>query len=137
MTTDKDLAAAAEIERLALERSRALVRKDLAAMEQILAAQFTYTNASGEVLDRADYLARYIRAPEVSWEKQALDQITVRIEEPVAILTCRVHDLAWFQGTRLDAFFQSTYVFARGDTAWRCIAGHTGPAASSSSAEEI
>jgi hypothetical protein len=119
----------ADILRLAQERSDALVRKDLSTLERILALHFVYTNASGEVLDRATYLDRYVRSSDVRWEEQRLEDVTVRVSGSAAILTCRVRDLAWFGETRLDARFQSTFTFAYLDSGWQCIAGHTGASA--------
>lgn len=117
------------IMQLARERSDALVRKDQTALERILSPIFTYTNAAGEVLDREAYLARYVRSSEVRWDEQRLDLMTVKVAGPVAILTCRVHDVAWFGPMRLDAEFQSTFTFAYLESRWQCVAGHTGPSA--------
>jgi ketosteroid isomerase-like protein len=117
------------VRRLAAERSRALVRKDLAALDRILAPGFVYTNASGEVLDREAYLARYVRDPAVKWLSQELEDVRVRVFGGTAVLTCRVRDRAELGGHSLDASFRSTYVYVQGETGWRCAAGHTGPAA--------
>lgn len=53
------------VRRVVAERAAALVRQDVAALERILAPAFVYTNASGEVLDKDGYLARYLHDPDV------------------------------------------------------------------------
>lgn len=121
-------ALAGDLARLAAERSEALVRRDVAAMERLLAPDFTYTNAAGEGMDRATYLDRYLRDPGVRWERQALEGIEVRPVDGAAVLTCRVHDVADFGGTRLDARFRSTFRLARDASGWRFVAGRTEPA---------
>lgn len=122
-------ATADAVRRVAAERSAALVRKDVAALDRILAPEFVYTNASGEVLDKEEYLARYVRDPNVRWLSQELEDVEVRVAGNSAVVTCRVRDRAMFGGQSLDAVFRSTYVYVREEAGWRCMAGHTGPAA--------
>jgi hypothetical protein len=123
--------AAEAVMQLARERSRALVEKDARALDRILAPEFIYTNASGQVLDKATYLARYVEPPEVQWLLQELDHVQVRVFGDAAVLTCRVHDVARFGEHRLDAHFQSTYLYVNTAAGWQCVAGQTGPAAES------
>jgi ketosteroid isomerase-like protein len=120
--------AADAVRRVAAERSEALVRRDLAALDRILAPEFVYTNASGEVLDKERYLARYVRDPAVKWLSQEITDVRVRVFGASAVVTCAVRDRAEFQGRPLDASFRSTYAYVRDGRGWRCVAGHTGPA---------
>ena len=115
--------------RLARERSHALVQKDAHTLDRILAPEFVYTNASGQVLDKAIYLALYVESPDVQWLSQELDAVHVHVCDSAAVLTCRVHDRARFGEQMLDARFQSTYLYVKTSAGWQCVAGHTGPAA--------
>lgn len=115
----------AELVRLARARSEALVRRDARALDRILADEFVYTNASGLVLDKADYLARYVESPDVQWMSQDLEGVEVRLLGDTAVVTLRVHDRARFGEQMLDARFRSTFVFARTPGGWRCLAGHS------------
>ncbi len=115
----------AELVRLARARSEALVRRDARALDRILADEFVYTNASGQVLDKADYLARYVDSPDVQWVAQDLEGVEVRLLGETAVVTFRVHDRARFGDQMLDAHFRSTLVFARTPGGWRCLAGHS------------
>lgn len=119
---------ATEIRRLAGERSKALVGKDIAALERILAPEFIYTNASGALMDKETYLSRYVRNPKVKWHSQEIDDITVRVFGDSVVVTCRVKDHAEFDGHLLNAAFRSTYVYVRTTVGWQCVTGHTGPA---------
>jgi hypothetical protein len=117
--------ARAEVLRLARARSAALVAGDAKTLETILAEEFVYTNASGEVLDRPHYLARYVQSPDVKWRGQELDDVDVRLFGRTAVLTARAHDRAVFGGHELDAHFRSTFVFIETPSGWRCVAGHS------------
>ena len=121
--------AAETVVQLARERSLALVEKDARALDRILAPEFIYTNASGQVLDKATYLARYVESPEVQWLSQELDDVQVQVFGDAAIVRCRVHDRARYGEHLLDARFQSTYFYVKRSAGWQCVAGHTGPAA--------
>ena len=114
-----------EIARFAREFSDALVRHDQAAVEKMVSPEFTYTTASGQVLDRNGYLGRFVCAPGVRWERQGLDRITVKPLGSYFVLTCRVHSAAWVDGKRLAALLSSTYLYTRADSGWQCVAGHT------------
>jgi hypothetical protein len=115
-----------EIVRFAQACSDALVRRERATLEGMLSAQFTYTTASGETLDREGYLQRFVGAANVHWIKQRLDDFAVKPIGSLYALTCRVHNVAWVDGTRLDACFSSTFLYARTDSGWQCMAGRTG-----------
>jgi hypothetical protein len=95
------------------------------ALDHILADGFVYTNATGEVLDRASYLARYVESPDVRWLAQDLEDVEVRMHGGTAVLTFLVHDRAMFGGQLLDAHFRSTFVYARTRDGWKCLAGHS------------
>ncbi len=114
-----------EIVRFAHEFSDALERHDQPAVERLLSGEFTYTTASGQVLDRAGFVERFVCAPGVRWERHRLDRITVKPLGSYFVLTCRVHGAAWVDGTRLAARLSSTYLYARTDAGWRCVAGHS------------
>jgi ketosteroid isomerase-like protein len=111
--------------RLAQVRSDALVARDEGALTSILAEGFIYTNASGEVLDRAQYLERYVRSPSVRWHAQELEDVAVHRFGETALLTARVHDRATFGTQELDAWFRSTFVYVKTANGWQCVAGHS------------
>jgi len=114
-----------EIARFAHEFSDALVRQDEAAVRRKLSAEFTYTTASGQVLDRDGFLERFVRAPGLRWERQRMERVTVNPIGNYLVLTCRMHNAAWVDGKRLAARLSATYLYARTGSGWQCVAGHS------------
>src|SRR5438093_47408 len=98
---------------LARARSNALLQKDMNTLDRIPSPEFVYTNASGQVLDKATYLALYVQAPQAQWLSQELDDVQVQVFGDAAVLTCRVHDRARFGEQILDSHFQSTYFYVK------------------------
>jgi hypothetical protein len=116
---------AEEIVRLAEARSAALVGKDLAAMDRLLADTFRYTNASGIVLTKGEYFEHYVESSHVRWAEQAMDEVAVTVYGQAAVLTCRVRDVGQYGEQPFDVFYRSTFLWVRDNGAWRCAAGHT------------
>lgn len=117
-----------EIIRLVHARSEALVNADVEAMGNILHPEFVYVNAGGYVNHQEDYLAQFVDSEGgPSWERQDVDEITIRIYGDIAIVNCRVHDVATWQEHRMDAHFRSTFVYLKTPDGWRCVSGHTSP----------
>ena len=53
-------------------RTAALVDGDVERMAEVLAEDFTYTNASGDTCDRDGYLAAYVGSPDFVWGRRSL-----------------------------------------------------------------
>jgi len=114
-----------EILRLALQRSAALVHKDISTLQRLLADEFRYINASGMVLTKSDYLHQYLESPDIRWLSQELDESVVQIYGETAVLTCRVHDQGQFGTDQFDAYYRSLFVWVRQYGIWRCAIGQT------------
>src|SRR5258708_1275087 len=85
---------------LARQRASALVRRDVTALDAMLAKDFVYTNSSGRVLKKEDYIQVVISA---TWVSQQLSDVSVRVFGTTAVLTGKVHDVADFDGFELNA----------------------------------
>ncbi len=94
-------------------------------MDHLLTDRFVYTNASGLLVHKPDYLRFYVRNPELCWEGQDLDDVGVEVYGECAVLTARVHDVGTSGGERFDRFYRSTFVYVREGSPWRCAAGQT------------
>ena len=114
-----------ELRELLAARTAALVAGDMDALQGMLADDFVYTNASGVVFDKTAYLALYVTSGDMHWQSQDLDDIHVRVYGSAAVITCRIHDRASFQGVAFDARFRSTQVFINRAGQWRYVAGQT------------
>lgn len=115
-----------EISQIVQARVSALVHRDIAALEQILADDFMYTNAGGSVLTKQEYLDTYVKPPEIIWHSQEMSDLHIQVYTDAAVLTARIHDRATFNGNPFDKFFRTTQVYVRVNGEWKYAAGHTG-----------
>ena len=106
-------------------RSDALVTGDAERMTEILADDFTYTNASGDSCDRAGYVASYVGSSDLVWLAQESSEPVIRLYGDAAVVTLDVHDRATWQGEPFEGDFRSLFVYVRRDGIWRCVAGQT------------
>jgi hypothetical protein len=106
-------------------RSDALVTKDTEALLALHHPAFVYVNASGEVLDRDEYLDRYVQPDDVRWISQTVRDARVTEAGGTAVVTFLVHDVARIGDHDLDETFRGTQTWVRSDEGWRCLAGHT------------
>jgi uncharacterized protein (TIGR02246 family) len=118
--TDEDAVAA-----LVAARSEALVGGDARRMAEILADDFTYTNASGETSGRDEYVASYVGSPDLVWLAQESSEPVIRVYGDAAVVTLDVHDRATWAGEPFEGHFRSLFVYVRLDGTWRCVAGQT------------
>jgi len=106
-------------------RSTALVEGDHEFFEQILADDFSYTNASGKVFNKSDYLEFFIQSDKMQWQSQVLDDLNIRLFGDMAVITCRIFDHASYEGNAFEGYFRSTQVFAKYEDVWQYVAGQT------------
>src|SRR5574342_382001 len=108
----------------ARQRSAALIGKDVDALVALLHPNFLYVNASGQVLNRDQYLDQYVRSDDVQWMSQAIDEPRVADGGTAVVLTCLVHDVARYRDSDLDETFRSTLTWIRSEQGWQCLGGH-------------
>ena len=118
--TDEEAVAA-----LVSARTDALVGGDTKRMRELLASDFTYTNASGVSCNRDEYVASYVGSSELVWLAQESSALLVRVYGDVAVVTLDVHDRATWQGEPFEGDFRSLFVYVRRQGTWRCVAGQT------------
>jgi uncharacterized protein (TIGR02246 family) len=118
-TTEREVAS------LVTARSHALVAGDAGRMREILAGDFTYTNASGQSCGRDEYVASYVGSPDIEWISQDATEPDIRVYGDCAVVTVDVHDRATWQGEPFEGWFRSLFVYVRRDGRWRCVAGQT------------
>jgi hypothetical protein len=113
-----------QLTELARQRAAVLVRRDAEALDAMLMENFVYTNSSGRVLRKQDYIQVVIAA---TWISQQLSGVSVRVFGNTAVLTGKVHDVADFDGFELNADFRTTQVYVQTEGGWMYAAGHTSP----------
>ena len=109
----------------ARRRSAALVAKDVPALLDLMHPAFLYVSTGGEVLDREEYLDRYVRPDEVRWVSQTMSEMRVATAGATAVLTFLVHDVARSGEYELDETFRSMLTWVSTPDGWRCLGGHT------------
>ncbi len=116
-----------EKEILSLERElvEAEQRRDTAAMERILAEDWIWTNFEGEVINRAQRVAR-IRNGARTVESQETEDVRVRVYRDAAVVTARAN----VRGMRrrdqpVNFSARYTRVYVRNNGRWQMVAQHS------------
>lgn len=116
-----------EVVAAARRRARFLVQRDTAALLDILHPEFVWTTHTGEVLARSDYVEANTNGS-VRWLAQTLHDLDVTVVETTAVLRCVVADRVQ-RGPDVQVLrMPVTQTWVRDSGAWRCLAGHAGPA---------
>ena len=78
--------AADDVLRAARAYGDALIKKDRAALDKVLADDFSYTHSNGVVASKSDDLASDV-SPDMKWTSLTLTDTKVRVHGDAAILT--------------------------------------------------
>jgi len=115
----------AEILVQAHRRGVALVPPVSLAMDALPAEGFNYTNSSGRIFRKKEYIEAHVISPSVTWKSQMLRAERFSYVDDIAVVTGTVHDRARFGEQELDADFSSTQVYRSLQGRWLYLAGHT------------
>ena len=102
----------------------AVKKNDVAAMDHLLADDFTLVTGSGKVFSKADLLEE-ARSEQFHYEHQEDSNQTVRVWGNTAVISAKL----WAKGTQngkpfeYEVFFSDTY--ARTPTGWRYVFGQS------------
>jgi hypothetical protein len=91
----------------------------------MLADEFTYTNADGMVLSRADYIENYVVSPALKWLAQDVSDLRIMVFGETGVASFQVHDRAEYEKTPFEGHFRSLFVYIRRDARWQCVAAQT------------
>jgi ketosteroid isomerase-like protein len=110
---------------LKLERDweQANAKNDVAALERILAPEFTSTDSDGKVTTRAEIFAKR-RAGQVSFTAFTQDDYKVTVLGDAAIVTGRMTINATRDGKSWSGQERFTDVFVRRAGQWQAVASH-------------
>jgi ketosteroid isomerase-like protein len=99
----------------------ALVKKDIATLEQIWSDDYTFVNAHGELHTKADRLAD-LKSGHTSLESiKHEEEPTVRIHGNTAIIGSRVTITGKYSGHEVSGEFRSTHIWIKDGTRWRLV----------------
>ncbi len=118
------LEAMAELAAVSKAYDTAISRRDMAALEKILAPGAVFTTATGRVMERAAVLEMLAQL-DTHYETLESGDIRRRINGNVAVETGRVRVRGKRKGQPVDETQRYTDVWQKTDGRWRLIAEHT------------
>src|SRR5260370_33549198 len=123
-------AAAEQQVRQTIEKYRtALLQRDAAALEQIWADDYTFTNGAGEMVSKAQRLAN-IKSGATSLDSISQEEeMKVRIHGNVAVATGRVNIKGQYSGEQATRQHPSINVWVKGPAGWQLVANQLTPVA--------
>jgi len=117
--------------RAAIEQYRtALVKRDTAALDRIWADDYTFINASGTVLTKAERLANAKSGATNLGTIESDPNMKIRVYGgDVAIAISRVTIKGQYSGKATSGQFQSSIVFAKTPSGWQLVCNQITPVA--------
>jgi len=118
--------------RAAIEQYRtALMKRDTAALERIWAGDYTFINASGTVLTKAERLANAKSGATNLGTIESDPNMKIRVYGgDVAIAVSRVTIKGQYSGKATSGQFQSSIVFAKTPSGWQLVCNQITPVTS-------
>jgi ketosteroid isomerase-like protein len=120
-----------EVKQMIEQYTTALTRKDTAALERIWADDYTFINASGVVVTKAERLAN-LKSGATNLDTIEMDpDMKIRVYGgDVAIAINRVTLKGQYSGKPTSGQFQSSIVFAKTPSGWQLVCNQITPVTS-------
>ena len=120
-----------EVKQMIEQYRNALTKKDTAALERIWADDYTFINAHGVVVTKAERLAN-LKSGATSLDTIVTDpDMKIRVYgSDVAIAISRVTIKGQYSGKATSGQFQSSIVFAKTPTGWQLVCNQITPVTS-------
>lgn len=106
-------------------KAAALVARSAVVLESLLDEPFSYVNASGRVMTRADYIAAFTAPGGVTFLSQEVSDLSVADHGGFAVATMTVHDVYESAAGRFDGRMRALAVFRLAPEGWRWSGGQT------------
>ena len=112
-----------EVLKVNKEYNDAIVRRDAAAFDRLLADDFTFTTPDGQVTGKAEEIA-FAKSGDLKFESAQNDEVKVRVYGDAAVVTGRYAAKWSYKGQAFSETgrFTSTYVKRNGR--WQVVADH-------------
>jgi ketosteroid isomerase-like protein len=124
-----DAAAEQEVRQAIKKYREALLQRDAAALEQIWADDYTFTNGAGETHSKAQRLAN-LKSGATSLDSISQEEeMKVRVHGNVAVATGRVTIKGQYSGKQASGQYQSINVWVKGPVGWQLVANQLTPVA--------
>lgn len=113
--------AIADIEQ---QLARAWVQHDRAAIDAILAPDWSVTDAAGRVLTKQQVMQESFDSTDRRIDAMAIDDVEVRMFGDFAVATGRTRAAGSYRGTSASLVLRFTDVFVRQNGRWQVVASH-------------
>jgi len=124
-----DAAAEREVRQTIEKYRTALIEHDAAALEQIWADDYTFTNGAGETHSKAQRLAN-LKSGATSLDSISEEEdIKVRVYGKMAVATSRVTIKGQYSGKQASGQYRSIHVWVKGAAGWQLVANQLTPVA--------
>jgi ketosteroid isomerase-like protein len=117
----KDAETIAGIEQ---QLAKAWLSRDRAAIDAILAPEWSVTDAAGQVLSKEQVMQEAFGSSERRIEAMTIDDVNVRLFGDTAVATGRTRATGSYRGTPASVLLRFTDVFVRRDNRWQAVASH-------------
>jgi ketosteroid isomerase-like protein len=111
-----------EIEALELELAQAMCDNDLATLDRLLSEDLMFTGPDGALVDKARDLALH-RSGDTVFTTYEIDELRVRIYQPIAIANVKVSLAGSFRGTPFAGDYRYLRIYLNRDDCWQIIGG--------------
>ena len=103
---------------------KAWLTHDRAAIDAILAPEWSVTDAAGQVLSKEQVMQESFGSSERRIEAMATDDVRVRVFGDAAVATGRTRATGSYRGTSATVVLRFTDVFVRRGQSWHVVASH-------------
>ena len=110
-----------EIRQREIRRFEAMLRVDVAALDDILSEDLTYTHATGVFETRAQFIAK-LKSGQTKYESFAPEDMLVRIYGTTAVVTGVARVKVQVKGEHLGFQLRFTDVYVKKDNRWQMVA---------------
>lgn len=114
-------AVEAELRRLNNDVTQMQIRKDAAVAERLLADEYVFIQADGQVSNKAQNV-EILRSPDFECQALTTDDVQVRVYDHTALIMGRAHFKATYKGEDVGGEFRYTDVWVKRAGRWQNVA---------------
>ncbi len=105
--------------------SQVVIRRDAALLERLLDESYIFTNASGEVKNKAQTLAKFHALVNgVHFDFITNSDLRVQVYGEAAVITGAQAQQGSYNGQAISGTYRFTSMYVQRDGQWRCVAQH-------------
>ena len=101
----------------------AIMKKDVAALENLLAEDFNGTSPTGNTFPRSDAIED-LKSGAYAVESMALDEVSVNVYGNTAVVFTSQQEKSKYDGKDNSGHYHFTNVWVKRDGKWRVVASH-------------